>query len=613
MRIGGALGQAGAFMHRNKRRRAVFIGSAIAMLSAGLALAQTASQIVPQSFQPALQGTAGGFDLPATSGLAAPDGAEKLSVHLSGLAIEGGLPALAPEEAALAARFANKTVTAAELFAAAGELETAYARAGYSLVRVVLPAQRVTDGTRLRIVVIDGFIERIDTAQLPDNIRERIASVLAPLSGQRGLTKTDIERRLLVAGDMPATVLRSTLGRGVEDGGSVLTIEARYKPVTGSINGDNTLSEALGHYSTSIGVDFNSPLGFGEQIYLRASGAPRLDGENGFFSDAPRNRGLAAGLTLPIGIDGLTLNLEGSVSRTAPQPGASGLRFLSDYARYSARLAYPLIRSRNLTVNLTGAFDIQNESQSLLNLGNFVLSQDRLRVLRAGVDLSWYAVPEGLLTARVTGSFGVDGLGARNLVEATTSGVPLSRQGADASFQKVDFALGYHHDVAEHLAIDLKARAQTAFGRPLLNAEQIGLAGATGLSTFGSGLMQGDDGFVVRGEVQFPFAVPFTLPFALPEFPAQQGTGLPPPDASSGALVVSPYVFAAYGGALLHQPTVLETAFTQGVSYGAGIRLGTGVQSSFSAINLNLEYGRMERFDNGADGDRFSLTAGFQF
>ena len=578
-----------------------------------MALGQTASQVAPQSFQPALQSAAGGFDLPAAAGLTPPEGAERLTVRLAGLSIEGGLPALAPAEAALSARFIDRTVTAADLFAAAGELESAYAAEGYSLVRVVLPAQRVTDGAYLRIVVIDGFLERIDTTQLPGNIRARVASVLAPLIGQRGLTKGDIERRLLVAGDLPATVLRSTLARGVEDGGSVLTIEARYKPVTGSINGDNKLSDPLGRYTAGVGVEFNSLLGFGEQIYVRASGAPRLDAENGFFSDLPRNRMLAAGATVPIGIDGLSLNLEGSVSRTVPEPGAGGLQFLSDYSRYSVRLNYPLVRSRNLTVNLTGAFDIQNESQSLLNLGNLVLSEDRLRVLRTGIDLSWYAVQDGLLTAQVNGSFGLDGLDARNLAEATSSGIPLSRQGADASFQKLEFVLGYHHDIAAHFAIDLKARAQTSFGRPLLNAEQIGLAGATGLSTFGSGLLQGDDGFVLRAEAQFPFAAPFTLPFALPEFPTQQGTGLPSPDQTSGALVVSPYVFAAYGGALLHQPTALETAFTQGASYGVGVRLGTGLQSSFSAINLNLEYGRMERFDSGADGDRFTLTAGFQF
>jgi hypothetical protein len=121
--------------------------------------------------------------------------------------------------------------------------------------------------------------------------------------------------------------------------------------------------------------------------------------------------------------------------------------------------------------------------------------------------------------------------------------------------------------------------------------------------------MQGDDGFVVRAEAQFPL----TLPFALPDFPAQQGTGLPADDMTRGALTVSPYLFGAYGGVRLHQPTALEAGWAQGASYGAGLRIGAAEQASFNATNFNLEYGRTERFGNGPNADRFTLSAALQF
>lgn len=598
--------------HDHARRLGLLTGVAITVIT-GAAFAQTASQITPQTFQPALQQNGHGFDLPATSGQAAPAGAEKLTVQLAGVTVEGGLPALAFETAKLKASLTGRTVTAADLFTAAGELERAYAAAGYGLVRVVLPAQRVVNGATLRIVVIDGFLETIDTSHLPQNIRSRIDAMLAPLIGRSGVTNSEIERQVLLAGDLPGTVLRSTLSKGSQTGGSVLTIEARYKPVITSANLDNGLSKELGGYSAGIGFDFNAILGLGEQFYVRASGAPRFDSDNGFLSDMPRNRMLAAGVTLPIGIDGMTLNLEGTVSRTVPESDGSGLLYQSDFHRYAARLAYPLIRSRELTVNLTGAFDIQDETQTLTNLGNLTLSQDRLRVLRVGTDFSWYAPNDALLYGGLTGSFGIDGLGARNLADAHASGIPLSRQGADAGFQKLEVNLGYRQTLAEHLVFDLKVRAQTSFGQPLLNSEQIGLATTTGLSTYDSGRMQGDDGFVIRAEAQFPFAASFTLPFAVPEFPAQQGTGLPSAGATGGALVLSPYLFGAYGGVALHDPTALEKAWMQGASYGVGLRFGGSAQSSFSSTNLNLEYGRTERFGSGANENRFSLTANVQF
>src|SRR5262249_27232550 len=153
--------------------------------------------------------------------------------------------------------------------------------------------------------------------------------------------------------------------------------------------------------------------------------------------------------------------------------------------------------------NLTGAFDAQQEEQSAIDLGGVPISKDRLRILRTGADLSWYVFDDSLLSAGLTGSFRLHGLGARRAADAAARDTPLSRQGANDDFQKLEVTLGYRQPVAEHLTFDLAADAQTSFGQPLLNSEQIGLATTTGLSTFPSGLMQGDDGFVIRAEAQF--------------------------------------------------------------------------------------------------------------
>ncbi|MDE1993071.1 MAG: ShlB/FhaC/HecB family hemolysin secretion/activation protein [Rhizobiaceae bacterium] len=590
-------------------------GTVLAVVSAvtGVALAQTASQVTPQTFEPTLQKQGGGIVIPESSGPVAPKGAEKLTVRLRDVRIEGGLPGFADDEARIAGSLKGKQVTAAALFAAASTLERLYAAKGYGLVRVTLPPQHLADGAALRIVVINGFVESVDTSHLPDAIRDRIARMLAPLVGAKGISNKEIERRLLLAGDLPGTVLRSTLSRGKAPGGSVLTIEARYKPVTGFVSADNDSTDALGNYNTGIGLDFNSVLGLGELVYLRASGAPQFGGDAGYFTGEPRNRSLAGGVTLPIGIDGLTLNLEATASRTTPEAGSSGLDFMSKFNRYSARLAYPVIRSRDFTLNVTGGFDAQDEELQLLDGGGVAISKDRLRILRTGTDLSWYVAGDTLLTAGLTGSFGIDGLGARDAAEADASGTPLSRQGADADFQKLEVNLGYRQPVAEHLTFDLKAHAQTSFGQPLLNSEQIGIVSPTGLSSFPIGSMQGDSGFVLRAEAQFPFSTSFTLPFGLPEFPAQQGTSLPDGKTTPGAVVVSPYLFGAYGGVKLYDPTALENGFERGAAYGVGLRLAAAEQASFNSTNVNLEYGRVERFGDGDDDNRFTVSAAFQF
>lgn len=149
--------------------------SACLWLQAG-AFAQTASQITPPSFRPAPQANAAGVSIPESSGLEAPAGAEKLKVKLSGVSVEGGLPEMADATRKITAGLAHRTVTAAQIFAAARQIETEYGRAGYALVRAVLPAQNYdityveadfSIAKRAITVVAGAQSRRQDTANAP--------------------------------------------------------------------------------------------------------------------------------------------------------------------------------------------------------------------------------------------------------------------------------------------------------------------------------------------------------------------------------------------------------------------------------------------------------------
>ena len=86
-----------------------------------------------------------------------------------------------------------------------------HARAGYVLVRVTVPPQELRDHGSLRIVVVDGFIERIEANAVPDRVRALVVERIAALVGRRHITLDEIERWLLTAGDVPGLWLRSTL------------------------------------------------------------------------------------------------------------------------------------------------------------------------------------------------------------------------------------------------------------------------------------------------------------------------------------------------------------------------------------------------------------------
>lgn len=606
--------RAGIFSVASRRVGLSVSSSALLLaLTAAPALAQTASQITPPSFSPPLQRQGGAIAIPEGTGLEAPPGADALSVRVRRLDVQGGLPALGAATAALEARLSGRAVSAAEIFAAARELEQAYAKAGFALVRVVLPAQQLRDGGDVRLLVVDGVIERVDVSTLPPEIRDRAAAILAPLVGTRGLTLGLLERKLLLAGDMPGTALRSTLAPGQVPGASVLVVEARYKAVTGFTGIDNVLADSLGRYTASLGLDLNSPTGHGEVLYFRTFGLPTTGGTAAFLGGEPRNRALAVGLILPLGTDGLTLTLETTDTRTTPRvlPGSVG--FASEFSRYSARLRYPLIRSRDFTLNTEAAFDAQEERVNIRVPVEAPFSLDRLRVARGATDFLWFLPTEGVLSGRLTASFGIDGLGAREAPLAGAGLPALSRQGARPDFQKVEAALAFTQPLAEHLTFDVRARAQTSFNQALARAEQIGIANLSGLSTFDSGLLQGDEGFVTRGELQFPFVMPVTLPFGLPSIPAQQGHGLPPAGATPGAFVLSPYGFGAFGLVRQQNPTAFERPMVRGVSYGAGLRIAAAPSFSFTNAAVTVEYGRAERSDRLPADNRLTFSVALQF
>ena len=560
----------------------------IAAFAAGPPNAQTASQVTPSSLRPELQRLQGALVFSGQPGLEAPAGAERLSVTLSGVTIEGALPQMRADNRAIETRLTGRPIPVAEIFVAAQDLEAAYAREGFVLARVVLPAQTLRDGDRLRLVVVNGFVERTDLGGVPTPVRGRIDALTRPLVGRPGLTLGVIERRLILAGDTPGVALTSALSTGAQPGGTVLTFDAKYRRLTGFVAADNTLSDELGEWAVTLGFEANNYFRLGEVVYVRFAGHPgdSEDGLGGLFDDQPQMRSIAAGAVFPIGTEGLSFGIEAVQSKTTPE--VAGLQTASEFRRLSLRLSYPWIRSRKLDVSTDLIFDIQSEDLEALG-PEARLSEDDVRVLRVAANARRSFDSGATLQGRAVVSVGLDAFGARG-ADAIDPG--LSREGADASFTKLELAADYLHPVNEHLAFAVHARAQTSFGDPLVRSEQIGIASFQELSTFDAGTLGGDSGWIVRADVLSPW------PVSIPSFPVSR---------------ITPYAFAATGALYLEQPTGPEVSTLRASSVGVGVEFSTLLDPSFSTATLTAEYGRAFRDDSEADENRFTLVGSYRF
>lgn len=558
-------------------------------LMAPLAQAQTASSVTPESFQPPLRNLSGSVVFTGQPGTQAPPGSEQIGITLSGVSIDGAFPQMAAADAAYRARLTRGRIPVSELFDATAELEASYAKAGFALARVVLPQQTLRDGGTLRVEVVNGFVESVDTSRVPPEIRRRIETLTGPLVGQRSLTMTELERQLLLAGDVSGVALGSALATGRQPGGTVIALDPQYRKVTGFVGFDNFAPSDLGSIAPddlnglvlNSGFELNSPFRFGETIYGRMSISPER-----FLSDDPRYRILAFGAMVPVGASGFAVNVELTSSDTTPDNDDAPTR--SDFDRQSLRLIYPWIRSRSMNLTSQLMLDRQHDRQKLWP-ADLPIFEDRLTILRAATTLS-YNHPNGNLSeAGVILSRGVNALGARTADEAD-GGTPLSRQGADAVFTKLSASFTHQRSIRERFVLGLTGRFQTSFGDPLLTSEQFSIAGPGELSSFDSGALRGDSGWVLRAEFSDPRSI--------------QLQNVP--------LTFSPYIFVGAGSVSIERPTVFESSHENAHAYGIGFDLISQTGSRYRSSSLRIEYGRGER-DDGPGNTRFGLSGNFRF
>ena len=527
-------------------------------------------QLTPNSFAPRLKSTLGSFTFPE-AGVAPPLGSESIYLDIRDVALDGLNPEMADEIAPIVAELRGKNVSVTSVYQAVARIEQAYAKRGYFLTRVVVPPQKVTGkNSTIRFSVVDGFIEAIDVAGLDPNVRERVASITSPLIHRARLTRGELERALLLAGDVPGLDLKSTLSTGQAIGSVRLALSGNYRPVTVEVSANNSLAHSLGRTTATTTATFNSIAGFGEQLYVSASDAPGYRPIQGYN---PR-RLLASGLLVPLGNDGWSGNIETAWSKTNPLREVGGLDTLSEFKRWSFRLNDALIKTRTDSVTTRVLMDIVSEAQTAPAVGQN-LYDDRLTIMRGGLDAS-HMFDTG---TQISGSFdvsqGLHGLGSRSRSDATLL-MPISRALAEDVFTKFEGRLRLHHDFASGFGADVTGRAQYAASGPLRNSERFSIGGPADLSAYDASSFSGDHGWMVRGELQYALPINLNVAVTSAQF----------------------YAFTGRGQVMNREPTAVELAVNGASNYGVGVRgtLNFG-DAKIRSADYGIEVGQ-QRNDN---------------
>jgi hemolysin activation/secretion protein len=326
----------------------------------------------------------------------------------------------------------GRTVTLAEVEGARLALLGAYRAAGFFYVAVGAALAPAGDGTALlTFAVTEGFVAEIVFEGDIGPAARQARRFLDPLVGQRPLPAAALERALLLAGDIAGVTARGVL-RPLpgEPGALQLVMQLSRQPAGGFVSLDNRGYTLTGAWQGLLVGQLNAFTALGERTELALL---QTDGNGQSFAQLTQE--------YFIGGSGLRLRAHAGWGRATPGSALAAIGYAGDTRTAGIALAYPLIRSRPLNINLAGhldAFESVVEARLAPGAPRTRQSRDAVRALRFGADGAFQDAWLGFVPAAATStalvrvSHGLETLGATDGDSGLTA-----RFGSEFGFSKL--------------------------------------------------------------------------------------------------------------------------------------------------------------------------------
>jgi hemolysin activation/secretion protein len=402
-----------------------------------------------------------------------------------------------PEMQSLSGRWVGQEVDFAGLDRLAKQATDLLRSRQWFLAQAYLPQQDVTEG-HIEIAIQPGYFDGANglgaafsvvmDAQKSTRISKNKIEEIARHNLKPGAlaNEANLERTLLIAGDLPGVTARAQLEPGANQGATRIVLNVEEGPVwSGSVIVDNYGSRFTGNAQVNAGLQINDPKGLGDQYSFNVTHTEGLD--------------LARfGYSLPISANGLRLNASWSPMNYKIVQGLgvdAGLKGSSETTAVS--LSYPIQRSRAQNVFASVALNhkaLKDDSSSGL------LKDKRANTLIATVS------------ADQLDNFAGGGLSNASL-GLTAGQINLSRltadQEADAAaystqghFQKINYSLNRLQKLGGQFTLLGNFYGQVA-GKNLDSSEKFGLGGPSGVRAYVGGEATGDSGWVANLEIRY--------------------------------------------------------------------------------------------------------------
>jgi hemolysin activation/secretion protein len=301
-------------------------------------------------------------------------------VHVVSIEVDGATVYTAAELQALLRGLQDATVPRTQIAEAVRDIQTKYRRDGYFLTVVRGVLDPVPGGARLRIRVTEGYINSIKLEGDVGAVETLIYRYLVHLIDIRPIRITDVERYALLAENVSGMTVRTILrAAGTEPGAIDLVAQVQRKQFDGLMTDDNRGPQTAGPNELLVSAASNSFTSLGERFQATIYDTPLNDHQ--VFGQAS--------LEGFVGSEGLKLKAYAGMGQSHPGGVLAAIGYASDLLEFGASAAYPVIRTRALSLSLSAAFDIEESIIDVLGGDNqpHPTSKTNLRVVRLGQTL----------------------------------------------------------------------------------------------------------------------------------------------------------------------------------------------------------------------------------
>lgn len=399
-----------------------------------------------------------------------------------------GLQVLTPADFAdIIATRVGQTLTPEELAALANAVSERIRARGYPMGVAWIDAQRVTNGV-LVVRVNEG---RIDEIRLEGSPNPSVREALAPLQNGEPVKLKDIERCLLLAGDIDGVRVQSSRFFREGDRG-ILLVKISYDRLAGYFTVSNQGTKPVGPEQARLQVNVNGVLDSDDSLTVGYSAAPFEPSELQFGFVRYENRISPSGTELAI-------SGSGSITHPGAYLGALDIKNRSWYVSVSA--LQPLLRRKKASYWLEGEFAVRNLTQWRSGIRT---RRDQIAIGRATL-YGYRSFAGGRLRTSATLSRGF------GILDATKPGdVLASRRDADGTFTALNVWTDWTSDLGRNVSMRVAAQGQIA-SQPLLISEEAGLGGTNFLRGYDWGERTGDEGVMGMAELRYSFDRPFNV------------------------------------------------------------------------------------------------------